>query len=209
MNDFQDLQDELPGCNEHVPFITPQMIHATGVDLQGIHWPINNNTRDQFRQVRLSTYQNFRNTDKILLDTNDKIEQIIANSNMFRFTYTTLAEKSDIIHFQLRHLCASTSKNSIFYSHKSTSVHHWNPVSKESTRAIDLLSDGFGTVRICALDAMDNVVMVGGFNGEYVCSVQGRHENTLLSGNITRDSNGITNHLNLMHNRSGGTLNLI
>jgi hypothetical protein len=68
-----------------------------------------------------------------------------------------------------------------------------------------MVREGFGTVRICTIDAKENVVIAGGFNGDYVCRVlhRGKPDYKKL-GNITEDSNGITNHMQLIRNRTGG-----
>lgn len=86
---------------------------------------------------------------------------------------------------------------------------HWNPIRKRGTDAINFLSEGIGDFKICTMDAVENFLILGGFSGEYVCKVLKTGEDKLHYGYITDDSHGITNHMKIMRNRNGGTINLL
>lgn len=51
--------------------------------------------------------------------------------------------------------------------------------------------------------------MVGGNSGEYIVKRLNASESDEHWGNITSDASGITNHIDLIYDRNGGTCNTI
>ena len=109
-----------------------------------------------------------------------------------------------VVDFDL--VVASPCKNTVYYS-TIEHVQCWNPITKTSYTALNLFEMGLGASRICSLDALDDILIVGGclfnagFHGEYILKT-----NQAYHGKVTQDINGITNHLHLLKNNHRGIL---
>ena len=91
------------------------------LDLQGIPWSELPTNRDQMRASRLNTYKNYENL-AISRDTLQKdLIEVDSSHEYYRFKYSTMKEKSMIVHFQLRNLIWATGKHEVFYTGKSKS----------------------------------------------------------------------------------------
>lgn len=109
-----------------------------------------------------------------------------------------------LAHFQLRNLLGCAGQSHAFYPGKKF-VHHLNPLTGQSEAAMDL-SDIIN-VQISTLDADDDVVVAGTFTGEYCMrSVYATDESYRYSqGQITNNSSGITNHLQIHKAHTSGS----
>ncbi|KAI8904107.1 hypothetical protein EDD86DRAFT_249989 [Gorgonomyces haynaldii] len=155
------------------------------MDMQRFHWPTTEGqSRQEFRTYRTQNYQSYRNIEGPVLQ-HPKFE---SNHN----------EKSEIMHFQLRNLIRATSKNCVYYSAAEV-IKHWNPVTRDSEDVVDFLQVGSGDSRVCTLDAKENVLIAGGFSGDYVIKTP----TELHQGILTHSQNGITNHMQLLRHRTG------
>lgn len=70
---------------------------------------------------------------------------------------------------------------------------------------MDLKKLDMGGMKISSMAAKDGYMIVGGFAGEYVYRRLDSN-GTIWKGCVTTDPNGITNHLDIVHGRSGGML---
>jgi hypothetical protein len=121
------------------------------------------------------------------------------------------------MHFQLRNVLGVTSRNDVFYG-SETHVMRTNPTTA-TTRILMDLSDGNSIpatgnpIRISTLGACggrDGVVIAGGFRGEYALkAINAPEDSKLVTGVITDNENGITNHVELIRNRTTGTPNAV
>lgn len=123
-------------------------------------------------------------------------------------------------HFQLRNLVACASRDRIFYAGKSK-VMHYSPMegsglSDHYSVAMDLTQPSVqplygipgGAVQISTLTVAHNLLVAGGFCGEYgVTNLRAHKKSKHAEGIITDDANAITNHIQV-HLSRGSSLPL-
>jgi len=116
------------------------------------------------------------------------------------------------MHFQLRNVLALTDRNNIFFS-TGDQVTSFHPVTNTVRQPFLDLSDeaqgDYYPIRISTLGACggaDAVLMAGGFNGTY--GLKPLNANTSeppITGTITDNENGITNHIQIIRSRHTST----
>jgi hypothetical protein len=123
-------------------------------------------------------------------------------------------------HFQLRNLVACASRDRIFYAGKSQ-VMHYSPVegtglSNQYSVAMDLTQPAVqpfygmnnGSIQISTMTIAHDVLVAGGFCGEYgIVNLKASRDTKHVEGIITDDSNAITNHVQV-HLSRGSSLPL-
>ncbi|PGH26770.1 hypothetical protein AJ80_01534 [Polytolypa hystricis UAMH7299] len=115
--------------------------------------------------------------------------------------------KATMSHFQLRNLMSVTTSNTIQYVHRSK-VYSVAPFYDEQDCLINL-SNGQSSmtfvepVKISSMKAKHGVTVVGGFSGEYAMRGDLIDGNT-TEGFITKRSNGISNHIDIVKHRTSG-----
>jgi WD40 repeat protein len=110
-----------------------------------------------------------------------------------------------LAHFQLRNFLASTSRSQSFYP-GLRGVWQLNPTTGKSEVAMDL-SDMAGGIQISTLAADCGILIAGTFNGEYCMRSLESTNKKYTDGQITTNTSGITNHLQIhMARRSSGPL---
>jgi len=192
------LSDEVTGQNVE-----------RGVDMQAIDWDSLNIRRDQYRQQRVEIYskRNYENLrashDQILKE----VKHVRPDGDFYSFRYTKLSEKCSIVHFQLRNLLWAPNKNEVFYTYKNQ-VRSWCPQLRTSERVLDLSKDG-STIKASTMGCKNDVLVVGGHSGEYALKRLDEPNATEQWGIITSDASGITNHIDLVHDRNGAFQALI
>ncbi|EED13369.1 WD repeat protein [Talaromyces stipitatus ATCC 10500] len=173
-------------------------------DIQQIPWRSKLGVRrEDARILRDAWYHPYTNLDFSKYDhayTLPKLERYFSA----RALYTDF--KATIEHFQLRNLMAVTSFNTVQFAHESQLL-TWTPDYKDVRCIMDLsrppVESGFqGSVKISTMQAKHGISVAGGFSGEYCMHVSGgQGENTC--GFVTHDANGITNHIDIIRNRTG------
>lgn len=133
------------------------------------------------------------------------------DENFFRFRSMDFDHNVHLAHFQLRNLVACASRDHVFYAGKSK-VMHWNPNNKKagSTTAMDLTNPEVQPmysyapgVQISTITVAENILVAGGFHGEYAIQNLGAHKDTKhTEGMITEHMNSITNHVQVHQSRS-------
>jgi len=108
-------------------------------------------------------------------------------------------------HFQLRNLIGATSKNDVYYG-SGTKVYRTDPCSQTEDVVIQFRNyPNLYPVRISTLAASNNVVVAGGYSGEYAMKALDAPTNTYhVEGVVTNDDNGITNHIHTYPSRTSG-----
>ncbi|CAG8604151.1 39341_t:CDS:10 [Gigaspora margarita] len=175
-----------------------------GMDVQGITWDSFNVTRQRYRELRLIDYKNYENVPRSHDEIKKEIKPVRTDSQFYKFKYTTLSNKCSIVHFQLRNLLWSTGRNDVFYTHSSR-ITYWNSIMKTSKVALDLNYNNRNAetpFEISTIACKDNYLLVGGLYGEYAC--RRLDADPIHFGTITTDSNGITNHMDIIESRTGG-----
>jgi WD40 repeat protein len=115
-------------------------------------------------------------------------------------------------HFQLRNLIACPSRNNICYAGGSK-VHIINPLFDQKAVRLDLTDPvvqtantlPFNGIQISTIAADHNVLIAGGFGGEYgMTLLDSKPQADHVEGIITTDPNPITNHIQIHLNRHSG-----
>ncbi|KAL4803030.1 WD40-repeat-containing domain protein [Aspergillus unguis] len=113
--------------------------------------------------------------------------------------------KATIEHFQLRNLMSVPAYNTVHFARESK-VYSWVPAYNDLQCLIDLstptVESGFqGPVKISTMKTAAGVTIAGGFFGEY--SVRAMEGNCKRAeGYVTKDPNGITNHIDIIPSRT-------
>ncbi|KAK7408140.1 hypothetical protein QQX98_009669 [Neonectria punicea] len=181
-------------------------LRGDSCDMQGIDWAAMGTTRDKARTRRLGTYKNYVNkpgTDQWTPRLSDV--KIPSTDSFFRFRNMLIRRDVYIAHFQLRSVLACPSRTQVFYPGPK-GVNRMNPVSKKTEVVLKMSGiSGLSSV-ISALDANHGVLMAGTFNGEYYLkNIDSEDKKHFADGQITGNSSGITNHLQIhLPRRSSG-----
>ncbi|OCK77689.1 WD40 repeat-like protein [Lepidopterella palustris CBS 459.81] len=185
--------------------ITRDDLQGDRFDMQGINWEKLDTTRAKARVARLRLCSKKTNTQRATTLPNSE--------NYFRFGKMNTTHRALISHFQLRNLISCTSRNDIYYASKTstaTKVIHTDASGRSVSCAMDLTSacgdslNSFG-FSITALTASEDVLIAGGFNGEYALTHLSSTFNTPpTAGFVTHEHNGIQNHIHTFSSRSSG-----
>lgn len=181
-------------------------------DLQQIEWERLRAKRSDARAQRDFWYRPYHNVEHT---AQDKAKVIHQPEFYFRekAMYTKL--RASIEHFQLRNLMSAPAYNTVHFANESRLV-SWVPAYDDATCLIDLSRPPKdtvleGPVKISTMKSALGVSVIGGFSGEYAV-----HAETLSStspgpgipntaGYVTRDMNGITNHIDIIPHRTSHT----
>jgi len=133
------------------------------------------------------------------------------SENYFKFRRMDFKHKINLAHFQLRNLLACTSRNNVFYAGESR-VYQTNPVYGQKGVRMNLTnpevqptqSPPWTGIQISTLAADHNILLAGGFCGEYALVALDRPGAKHTEGLILDDQNSITNHIQIQLNRHSG-----
>ena len=189
-------------------------------DIQGIDWTKIGASREHARMVRNNCYHAYRNCsadgenyantqDSIIRQHHSHARILPTCDNHFRFNRYMTRYKARLGQFQLRHLMAAPSRNSIFYATAhgvvcanatlSTSEYVMTLTRKSTECCMD------HPQRISTLTANVGVLAVGGYNGEYaIKSLYTANDGSHTCGALTRATNSITNHVHMFPDRRSG-----
>ncbi|MCJ1242900.1 hypothetical protein MMC30_000096 [Trapelia coarctata] len=205
---------------ENKKYIDIEDLAGERCDIQGIDWTELGASREDARVVRNTCYHSYRNLspdgenyghthNSILRQCHSHARTLPSCDNHFRFNRYMTRYKARLGQFQLRHLMAAPSRNSIFYAAAHGVICVNATLSTEEyamnlTRKSPGCSDGHPQ-RISTLTAGDGVLAVGGYNGEYaIKSLYSANDNSHTCGALTRAINSITNHVHTFPNRRSG-----
>ncbi|KAL4925505.1 WD40 repeat domain-containing protein [Aspergillus undulatus] len=123
----------------------------------------------------------------------------------FRGKSMYTGHKATIQHFQLRNLMSVPAYNTVHFAHESK-LYSWVPAYYDLQCLIDLsmpsTESGFqGPVKISTMKSAVGVSIAGGFFGEYAVRAMGT-EDKGVEGYVTKDPNGITNHIDIISSRT-------
>jgi WD40 repeat protein len=116
----------------------------------------------------------------------------------------------NLSHFQLRNLMACATRDHVFYAGKSI-IHQWNPKSDLSPdTAMDLTDPTVqpfhsfqGGIQISTLTVAHDILVAGGFCGEYgLVNLRAEKNRKHTEGLITDHPNSITNHVQVHSSRN-------
>jgi hypothetical protein len=175
-------------------------------DIQRINWKNLGVSRDEAMEMRMRTYKNYTNL-RITHQwhvTHPRLRgaKLPVHENYFRFRHMDFEHSIHLSHFQLRNLMACTSRDHIFYAGRFQ-IHQANPSTGTRSVVMDLTNpivqpfhSFHGGVQISTLTAAHDILIAGGFQGEYGLMNLGAFDSTKhTEGLITDHPNSITNHV--------------
>ncbi|KAF8245890.1 hypothetical protein K440DRAFT_655338 [Wilcoxina mikolae CBS 423.85] len=186
--------------------ITEEDVEERGEDIQGIQWEKLELNKKHARRWRQSRYLNYRNITKF---TKESLPAIRSNQEFYTFRrHNSL--RCRLMHFQLRNVLALTDRNNIFFS-TGDQVLSYHPITHTLRDPLldlseDVLADPIRISTLGGCGGSNAVVMAGGFNGTF--ALKPLHANLSdppITGTLTRDENGITNHIQLIRSRHTNT----
>lgn len=168
--------------------------------------------------MRMQTYRNYTNirmpqwpVAEVQWPPRPQAARLPDYENYFRFGRMDFRHDIRLSHFQLRNLIASSSSNHVFYA-GTYKIHEYNPLfgtkkvimnlSDPTIQSFHSFSHG---IQISTLAADHNLLIAGGFYGEYgmvALDAPANMEHT--EGLITHDPNSITNHIQINLSRHSG-----
>lgn len=102
----------------------------------------------------------------------------------------------------MRNILGVTSRNDIFYGSESR-VMRTNGSTGSTRTLMDVNDIGPAPCKISTLAAAHDIVLAGGFHGEYALKrISAAASSRMVTGIITQHSNGITNHVQLIQSRT-------
>jgi hypothetical protein len=190
----------------------PSMISQTDLerneyDEQGIDWARLGTTKEAAKNVRTLYHHNPKIWPGI--PTPQSATQLANTEQLFQFQHMNTAHRAWIEHYQLRNLIVSTSHNDIYYVSKSK-IMHTTPISHRSLCVMDLTDPLTSTVqsggfRVTALAGTENMLVAGGFRGEYAFqNLHSEYGTSPIKGHVSPRLSAMTNHIHTFTSRTNG-----
>ncbi|GJJ73898.1 hypothetical protein EMPS_06256 [Entomortierella parvispora] len=139
-------------------------------DLQGICWREGEQGKKAYRRYRdsVTSSVHMHYSGPVIIEENREALDYKDN-DFYRFRYTDTSIHCSHRHPQLRNLVSATSKNDIYYLNHN-SIMHWSPQLRTARTILgDPLKKPFTRVpsQITTLAALDNMIMLGGMDGNF------------------------------------------
>ncbi|BDA49641.1 Uncharacterized WD repeat-containing protein C2A9.03 [Coccomyxa sp. Obi] len=193
---------------------TSEQVLVQGFDPQNIPWDRLQVSRQRYRETRLEQYHNYVNLREVVDQNQDRLNkektEVSKDGGFYGFHQNLQSIRSDIAHFQLRHLLWTTSKHDVYTTNENC-INHYNTVARRATKVLDLSgastdsrTPGFGRVQISTFCVRHDLVAVGGFAGELIIANL-KKKGLMCSKRVTTSEMGITNGIDIFHGHSGGT----
>lgn len=175
-------------------------------DIQGIDWSRLGATREGARSVRKLYHQH----PKVWQHPTPESAAPLADSEqIFQFRQMNMNHRAWIDHYQLRNIMISTSHSDVYYVTRSK-IMHTNPSSPRASCVMDLTDPATDSIpsggfRVTALTSTDNMLIAGGFRGDYALqNLRSEYGTSPEKGFVTRDLGAMTNHLHTSTSRTTG-----
>lgn len=191
------------------PSITRDHLEGDQCDVQGIDWEALQTTRENARAARAKFYQHATSKGGMKSTWAKSLQN---TESYFRFKRIDTEHQPAIWHFQLRNLIAATSASDIYYaSHKR--IMRTDTTSQRTDCVIDFdktapeCSDYYNNhdYHITTITATPDVLVAGGFNGEYALVPLTASSSPPTQGVVTNNRNGITNQIQLYNSRTSNS----
>ena len=224
-----DTPMEVPAHKESV--VSAHDLDAENCNFQGLSWSKLGTTSSSVREARSKTYihktNNKSNEEQRLalinnspqfngprgslkvrrfMNTIGLTKEIPSYDNHFRFRRMFLGDKPQLAHFQLRNMVSASSRNAVFYAGER-SIWLLNPQTGSSHIVMDLECWLRPVQRggITTLTASDNVLLVGGWEGQYAMkSLFSSDDNTWTEGTLSQTADASINHIHTFPHRQSG-----
>ncbi|KAL1637098.1 hypothetical protein SLS56_000754 [Neofusicoccum ribis] len=187
--------------------ISREDLQGNRYDIQGINWDKLETAREAARDARTRLYQ--LSIGRVGVLPPRVARKLPSSESFFRFRRMNTNHQALIAHFQLRNLIAATSRNDIFYAGRSR-VMRTDSLGNSTSCVMDLTRSHFdslhsATFDITSMTALENILIAGGFHGEYaLVDLHSEYGSKPTQGFITHEPNGITNHVHTFANRGTG-----
>ncbi|OJJ68877.1 hypothetical protein ASPBRDRAFT_32637 [Aspergillus brasiliensis CBS 101740] len=172
-------------------------------DLQQIPWwDALRIKRAYVRELRDQSYTSYHNLEYSRQRPGARLPQ---EESYFRGKAMYTEHKATIEHFQLRNLMSVAAYNTVHFAHESK-VYSWVPAYDDLSCLLDLsrptVESGLqGPVKISTMKSAHDTTIAGGFSGEYAVRAAGT-TGPGVQGYVTKDANGITNHVDIIPSRT-------
>ncbi|KAL4938429.1 hypothetical protein BDV06DRAFT_215114 [Aspergillus oleicola] len=159
--------------------------------------------RSGARQLRDTWYTSYHNLQQFPQQRpGDRLPE---EEFYFRGKSMYTGHKATIEHFQLRNLMSVPAYNTVHFAHESK-LYSWVPAYNDLQCLIDLSTPSAesrfqGPVKISTMKTAIGVSIAGGFFGEYAVRAMGTKDKG-VEGCVTKDPNGITNHIDIISSRT-------
>lgn len=190
-------------------FITRDMLLGEECDFQGIDWRTRG-TRAEIRAKRMG-FEKARLQHRTWHDRRRELDRTSNTENFFSFRRMNTRHRAVYPHFQLRNVMASTSRNDVYYATKD-GIFHTDVSGSPATPIIDIRKRTVNgnPCQITTLAAMNNVLIAGGFEGEYAIVDLSSTYGTPFNFGTIKDwvpetKSYITNHVHLFNHRNSYT----
>ncbi|OOF90522.1 hypothetical protein ASPCADRAFT_510790 [Aspergillus carbonarius ITEM 5010] len=185
--------------------VRPPGYHPDFYDLQQIPWwDALRIQRPYVRKQRDLSYTSYHNLEYSRQRPGARLPQ---DESYFRGQAMYTAHKATIEHFQLRNLMSAVAYNTVHFAHESK-IYSWVPAYDDLTCLLDLSRPAPesllpGLVKISTMKSAQDLTIAGGFSGEYAVRAAGT-TGPGVQGYVTKDANGITNHIDIIPSRTSG-----
>lgn len=191
---------------DRMSVITRQHLAGEERDYQGIIWS-KRMLRKDFRQKRTSMER--ARLHKVMRQYGERPPPIPNNENYFSFRQMDKRHRPWGPHFQLRNVMAVNSRQNILYAKRLQGIYQTDASGSDARTIIDTTkyTANGNMCMITTLAATDDVLVAGGFDGEYaVVDLRSAH-GPATSMDVIRDwapetKSYITNHVHLFKDRS-------
>ncbi|KAL3424854.1 WD domain-containing protein [Phlyctema vagabunda] len=176
-------------------------LNGDRLDIQGINWKDLGVSRLEAKAMRRQTYRNYANM-RVGLPT-DHGARLSDHENYFKFRRMDFEHNIHLSHFQLRNLLTGTSRDNVFYAGRSQVLRIDSSTPNRKSVILDLtepvvqpVHSFSGAIQISTITSAHDILVAGGFSGEYGLTNLRSHESTRhAEGIITDHHNSITNHV--------------
>lgn len=186
----------------------PRRYRGRSYDLQQIPWSdLLRVRRIDARALRDAWYTSYHNLEYSRVGHAKRLPE---DETYFRAKSMHTSHKASVEHFQLRNLMSVPASDTVSFACRSK-VFSWTPAFDSIHTLIDASRPepevGFlNPVKISSMKSAHGLTIAGGFCGEYIVQ-NSDGEGSGVKGLVTPDFNdGITNHVDIMKSRSGGSL---
>lgn len=187
---------------------------SDGTDMQGLRWDLAKSPEARDNALSMRAFMHPSNMGKAWSDL--EVDALVLartrSERYYRFRqYNGFGSvRPSFAHYELRHMLASDGRR-VYYANNSRIVQSDLAVPSESKVALDLTRSAATTlpIKITSLHTSsahaDNVLIAGGFDGEYAM-MNLDSEEPPTQGFVTHDRNGLVTHVHTFAHRTSGVM---
>jgi hypothetical protein len=209
-----DLSSLLPTSSD---IVTRSSLDTGDFDIQGLRWSSFGLSRGQIVGSRRAQHPSSRSRISHRMSAN--VDMAATAETQYRFRSFSQQHRAHYSHYQLRNVLAAVNRGAIFYATGSKVMQTGLSCPDNERTIMDLTKNAPSPsgVRITCLSAgtapryrsyrTDNVLLAGGFGGEYaMMDLNAPRDSGFHSGFVTHDYNGLVTHIDSYPHRRSGQL---